>query len=113
LKSEPLGIRIQPCDPVYMPKGPQGQKRPADVIGAAVQVMKIATGEISDNPLPPEKLLSRRGGLIGGRKRAAKFSKKQRVQISLEKPLSSDGLSPANLYLQVSVTYLTYRYDLF
>lgn len=26
-----------------MPKGPKGQKRPADVIGTAVKVMKIAT----------------------------------------------------------------------
>ena len=26
-------------------KGPQGQKRPADVIGNAVKVMRIATGE--------------------------------------------------------------------
>jgi len=25
-----------------MPKGPQGQKRPADVIGNAVRVMRIA-----------------------------------------------------------------------
>lgn len=28
-----------------MPKGPNGQKRPADVIGAAVMVGRIATGE--------------------------------------------------------------------
>jgi hypothetical protein len=28
-----------------MPKGPQGQKRPADVIGNAVKVMRITTGE--------------------------------------------------------------------
>ncbi len=28
-----------------MPKGPKGEKRPADVIGAAVKVAKIATGE--------------------------------------------------------------------
>ena len=31
-----------------MPKGPQGQKRPADAIGCAVLVGKIATGERSD-----------------------------------------------------------------
>ncbi len=31
-----------------MPKGPKGQKRPADVIGAAVTVAKIATGEIEE-----------------------------------------------------------------
>jgi len=28
-----------------MPKGPKGEKRPADVIGAAVKVMQIAAGE--------------------------------------------------------------------
>jgi len=28
-----------------MPKGPKGEKRPADVIGNAVKVMRIATGE--------------------------------------------------------------------
>ncbi len=28
-----------------MPKGPQGQKCPADVIGNAVHIMRIATGD--------------------------------------------------------------------
>jgi hypothetical protein len=28
-----------------MPKGPKGQKRPADVIGNAIKVARIATGE--------------------------------------------------------------------
>lgn len=31
------------------PKGPQGQKRPGEVIGAAIRVAKIATGEIEDD----------------------------------------------------------------
>src|SRR5260370_33322030 len=31
-----------------MPRGPKGEKRPADVIGAAVMIGKIATGEIDD-----------------------------------------------------------------
>ena len=31
-----------------MPKGPKGEKRPADVIGTAIKVAKIATGEIED-----------------------------------------------------------------
>ena len=31
-----------------MPKGPKGEKRPADVIGNAVKVMRIATGEEFD-----------------------------------------------------------------
>jgi len=29
-----------------MPRGPKGERRPADVIGNAVKVMRIATGEI-------------------------------------------------------------------
>jgi hypothetical protein len=32
-----------------IPKGPKGQKRPADVIGNAVRVMRIATGEDTDD----------------------------------------------------------------
>ena len=31
-----------------MPKGPKGEKRPADVVGAAVMIGRIATGEIED-----------------------------------------------------------------
>jgi hypothetical protein len=31
-----------------MPKGPRGEKRPADVIGNAVHVMRIATGQRQD-----------------------------------------------------------------
>ncbi len=33
-----------------MPKGPRGEKRPADVIGNAVKVMRIATGEETEDP---------------------------------------------------------------
>ena len=29
-----------------MPKGPRGEKRPADVIGAAIMIGRIATGEV-------------------------------------------------------------------
>jgi len=31
-----------------MPRGPKGEKGPADVIGNAVHVMRIATGEIEE-----------------------------------------------------------------
>jgi hypothetical protein len=31
-----------------MPRGPKGEKRPADVVGAAVMVAKIATGEVEE-----------------------------------------------------------------
>lgn len=65
-----------------MPRGPRGEKRPADVIGNAVRVMQIATGEIQDDPLEAGKEYARKGGLIGGPKRAAKLSKKRRSEIA-------------------------------
>ena len=45
-----------------MPRGPNGEKRPADPVARAVMVMKIATGEIKDK-LPSAR---RNGGLKGG-----------------------------------------------
>lgn len=33
-----------------MPRGPKGERRPADVIGNAALVMKIARGEVEDYP---------------------------------------------------------------
>jgi hypothetical protein len=35
-----------------MPTGPKGERRPADVIGNAVKVMRIATGEIEEKIKP-------------------------------------------------------------
>ena len=58
-----------------MPVGPQGQKRPADVTGCAVTVMKIATGEIKEYPISEGK---RRAGKAGGDARAKSMTKKQR-----------------------------------
>jgi hypothetical protein len=63
-----------------MPKGPRGEKRPADVIGAAVKVMCIATGEIDERP--PERSAAAELGSRGGRARAAKLSKKKRTEIA-------------------------------
>lgn len=66
-----------------MPKGPQGQKRPADVIGNAVHVMRIATGQIEERtPASEGKEYARKGGLIGGNARAAKLSESQRREIA-------------------------------
>ena len=65
-----------------MPKGPRGEKRPADVIGAAVMVAKIATGEIEDTRRDPGKEYARKGGLKGGRARAGKLSVEQRKAIA-------------------------------
>jgi hypothetical protein len=49
-----------------MPRGPKGEKRPADVIGNAVHVMRIATGEIEDTEANPATEFARQGGLKGG-----------------------------------------------
>jgi hypothetical protein len=65
-----------------MPKGPQGQKRPADVIGNAVRVMQIATGEVEETLRDPALDYARKGGLKGGKSRAAKLSKKRRSDIA-------------------------------
>jgi hypothetical protein len=64
-----------------MPKGPQGQKRPADVIGAAIKIAKIATGEIEEKP-DESKTLARKGGLIGGKSRANKLSSERKKAIA-------------------------------
>ena len=44
-----------------MPRGPQGEKRPADVVGCAVTVAKIATGEIEEE-LPENREIKVKGG---------------------------------------------------
>jgi len=49
-----------------MPKGPQGQKRPADAIGLAVMVGKIATGEIDEIIVSKSTDHHSRGGKKGG-----------------------------------------------
>jgi hypothetical protein len=65
-----------------MPKGPQGQKRPADVIGNAVRVMQIATGEVADTPRDPALEYARQGGLKGGRARAQALTAQKRAEIA-------------------------------
>ena len=64
-----------------MPRGPKGEKRPADGIGAAVHVMRIATGEIEENT-ETGKEYARKGGLIGGKARAKALSPKRRKEIA-------------------------------
>jgi hypothetical protein len=64
-----------------MPKGPQGQKRPADVVSAAVLVGRIATGEARD-VAPPPKSAAAEMGSKGGKARAAALTKKRRSEIA-------------------------------
>lgn len=84
-----------------MPKGPQGQKRPADAIGMSVLVAKIATGEVEETK-PSGR---RASGLAGAKARAASLSGAQRTKIakaaaearwSKEMDTSSTKLTPAD-----------------
>lgn len=67
-----------------MPKGPKGQRRPADVIGAAVMIAKIATGEIAeaeavdDGKDPAAKALGKKGGAA----RAKSMTPERRSEIA-------------------------------
>ena len=67
-----------------MPKGPKGEKRPGDVVGAAVTVAKIATGEIEEDIVDDsgKNKAAQELGRLGGMARAAKMSKKKRKEIA-------------------------------
>ena len=64
-----------------MPKGPHGEKRPADVIGMSVKVMRIATGE-EEEELDRAKTAAAELGARGGKARAANLSATRRKQIA-------------------------------
>jgi hypothetical protein len=67
-----------------MPTGPKGQKRPADVIGNAIKVAKIATGE-EEEDLPPDDGKDKAAqalGRKGGAARAKKMTPEQRADVA-------------------------------
>jgi hypothetical protein len=61
-----------------MPKGPRGEKRPADVIGAAVKVMRIATGEETEDA--PQRSAAAELGAKGGRARSIRLTPEQKAE---------------------------------
>ena len=63
-----------------MPKGPRGEKRPADAVSRAVMVARIATGEIEEEP----ELSSAAAelGRKGGKARAAAMTPERRAEIA-------------------------------
>jgi hypothetical protein len=63
-----------------MPKGPNGERRPADVIGCAVTVGRIATGETEDDGyvVPGRK----RSGMNGAKKRSENLTPARRTAIA-------------------------------
>jgi len=61
-----------------LPKGPNGQKRPADAIGCAVMVGKIATGEREETRMSGK----RNSGIAGAKARNAALSAQKRSEIA-------------------------------
>jgi hypothetical protein len=72
-----------------MPKGPRGERRPADVIGNAVKVMRIATGEEAEE-LETDRAKSAAAelGSRGGKARAAQMTPERRAEIARKASLS-------------------------
>ena len=65
-----------------MPKGPSGEKRPADAIGCSVMVGKIATGEEKDtNQVSKNR---RKSGVVGAKARNENLTAKQRSEIATQ-----------------------------
>ena len=63
-----------------MPRGPKGEKRPGDVIGAGIMVGQIATGEIEE---PAGKAPNRtKGGRKGAKVRARVLTPQERSEIA-------------------------------
>ncbi len=63
-----------------MPRGPKGEKRPADAIGNAIMIAKIATGEMEE-PTETTKAAAMLGKK-GGKARAASLTARQRSEIA-------------------------------
>ena len=66
-----------------MPKGPKGEKRPADVIGNAVKVMRIAVGDEANTvPDDGKNKAAQALGKLGGAARAKGLTAKRRKEIA-------------------------------
>ncbi len=64
-----------------MPRGPRGEKRPADVIGNAIRVARIATGEETEE-LEPAKSAAAESGARGGNARAERMTPERRAEVA-------------------------------
>jgi hypothetical protein len=66
-----------------MPRGPKGEKRPADAIGNAIMIGRIATGEIDDPTTDDGKNAAAVAlGRMGGKARAEGMTAKRRKEIA-------------------------------
>jgi hypothetical protein len=71
---------------MLMPRGPKGEKRPADVNARAVMIARIATGEVEDVQPTAESEGKNPAavalGRMGGKARAAGMSARKRKEIA-------------------------------
>jgi hypothetical protein len=66
-----------------MPRGPKGERRPADAIGNAIMIGRIATGEIDDLTTDDGKNAAAVAlGRMGGKARAEGMTAKRRKEIA-------------------------------
>jgi hypothetical protein len=67
-----------------MPTGPKGQRRPADVIGNAIRVAQIATGEVAEEYVakPEKNEAAAELGRKGGAARAKAMTPEKRAEIA-------------------------------
>ncbi len=63
-----------------MPKGPQGEKRPADVIGCAITVARLSVGDIHEELSEPSGKV--RSGHAGAKARAESLTDERRREIA-------------------------------
>jgi len=79
-----LGVKQHKGEEKNMPRGPKGERRPRDVIGNAVHVTRIATGQIEETfPADGGKNKAAQAlGQMGERARAKGLSAKRRKEIA-------------------------------
>jgi len=71
-----------------MPRGPKGERCPADVIGNAVKVMRIAVGEEADTVADDGKNKAAQAlGKLGGAARAKSMTAKRRKEVAIPNAL--------------------------
>ena len=67
-----------------MPKGPRGEKRPGDVVSAAIKVARLAVGDETEELAPNDGKdpAAKALGAKGGAARAKSLSAKKRSEIA-------------------------------
>ena len=86
-----------------MPRGPEGEKRPADAVGAAVMVAKIATGEIEEPDDGKNEALPSWGGWAA--RRGRRSSARSAAPRLSGRPLSPAGKSEQKQPITGSVIF--------